>query len=221
MGGIPDRILKSGSPMRPLTVIAIEGWGICAFLCLVTLFGTRTQPTPAFIQGFSLCEAKPCYLNMIPGTTGWDDAQAILSDYPEIVFNPETSSASNLPGFQGWLLLIPNQDRVTHEMIVSKLDLSPFDSTTNVGGAILQLGAPCAAVRLGRDDLGLIYPGISIITRLYPIENHFALRPTSPVIKASLYRRVRSCSDIDLGATQANFHWQGFIRYYENSAAGG
>jgi hypothetical protein len=192
-------------------VIAIEFWGISALLCLIMAFGARTQPIPAFIDGLGICEGKPCYLNILPDKTHWDEAQSMLASFPEIKRSVTTTDFYDLPGFHGRLLLIPNQDG-----FIQEIDLSPSDSLTYIGSAFLQLGDPCAAVRLGRDDLGLIYPGISIIARMHKVANYFVVRPTSPVVQANLFKRVESCSDIGLDRTQADFRWHGFARYAEN-----
>jgi hypothetical protein len=72
-------------------------------------------------------------------------------------------------------------------------------------------------VRLGRDNLGLIYPGISIITQMHQVGNYFVVRPTSPIIQANLFQRIESCEDVDLSRTQGDFQWHGFVRYAESS----
>jgi hypothetical protein len=196
--------------MRILIVMAIAGWGICALLCLVMAFGIRMQPIPAFISGLDLCDGKLCYLNISPSKTDWEEAQKTLTSFPETKRFGATGY-SDLPDFYGTVLLILNQDQVTQEII-----LSFSDNTISIGSAFLQLGAPCAAVRLGRDDLALIYPGISIISQMKKVGNYFVLRPTSAVLRANLSSDVESCSDIGLDKTQADFRWHGFARYAEN-----
>lgn len=190
--------------------MAIAGWGICALLCLVMAFGIRMHPIPAFISGLDLCEGMPCYLNILPGKTSWEDGQRIVASFPEVQ-RFGASNYANLPDFYGTLMLIPNQDNLTQE-----ITLSPPDNATSIGSAILQLGAPCAAIRLGRDDIGVIYPGISIITHMSKVGNYFLLKPTSPVTHAILSGQVKACSDIALDTTQADFRWHGFVRYAEN-----
>jgi hypothetical protein len=196
--------------LRVWIVIAIEVWGIGALMCLVMALGIRTQPIPAFISGISLCEGIPCYLNILPGKTGWQEAQSMLATFPEIrKFG--VSNYSNLPDFYGTLMVIPNQDNLTQE-----LALSPPNNLTSIGSAVLQFGAPCVAVRLGRDDIGLIYPGIAVVTRMGKFGSYFVLRPTSPVKNVILSTQVGACSDIALDRTQGDFRWHGFVRYAEN-----
>jgi hypothetical protein len=213
LSGIPDRVLKiyQRSVIQALISIAFASWGFCALLCLVMALGARTQAIPAFINGLGLCDGKPCYLNIQPSQTSWDEAQNHLESFAEVQ-KFGASGYDHLPGFQGTLLLIPNQDNMTQEIV-----LSPADNPIFVGGAVLQLGAPCAAVRLGRDDVVLIYPGIAIISRMKKVGNYFVLRPTSSVRGTNLSSQVEACSDIGLDRTQADFRWHGFARYAENS----
>src|SRR5262245_28969860 len=117
-------------------------WMICAVLCLLIAFSARTQPIPAFINGLGICDGRPCYQNIQPSQTSWQTAQKLLESFAEVQ-KFGASGYNHLPGFQGTLLLIPNQDNMTQEIV-----LSPADNPIYVGGAVLQLGAPCAAVRL-------------------------------------------------------------------------
>jgi hypothetical protein len=224
LGTISARIPRLRKPPLAglLLITTLEISAAFILLCVTIPVISQRQSASAFIHGLSLCSGKPCYLDILPGKTIWEDAQNKLRGIQEIDLFENRDYAlmdfhgyEDLPNFNGRLLLIPNLDPATGKKIVSELDLSPADNLTYVGGAILQLGTPCAAVRLGLDDLGLIYPGISIIARMDRIGNYFVIRPTSPVIQANLFNRIQSCADIDLESTQADFSWRGFVRYAE------
>lgn len=199
--------------MSFLARIMIYCWGIVALLCCLAIMLARTQPAPEFIPGLTQCQSGMCYLGIVPGDIRWDEARQVLSNTPEITFDPNTYSYHNLPNFSGSMSFVfAAYEQEAANPHVSEIWLTPDSASLNVGNAYIQWGQPCFAVPLINDDLGLIYPGMSLLADTHKWRDKLLLTPTTPLTQIDVFISLKSCDDLG-GLGLAIHDWHGFGQY--------
>jgi len=100
---------------------------------------SRTEPSPDIIlDGFGLCDGKPCFLGIKPGVTTFEDAKkAILVSYPVTVIDKNhmvVNYGTNTIG-------IDSSDGIVYRI---QIDTEEESASIPLGSVIAKFGPPCA-----------------------------------------------------------------------------
>jgi hypothetical protein len=194
--------------MRVLLKFCIVSIGICFGLCALAASVARGAPPSDFYTGFALCGLQPCYLEIVPGRTAWDEAIGLLATVPGLTLESATDLGRNYRGLQGQLRL----DRNAPGGPVTHINLTPAEALKiPIGGLVAGFGSPC---RFQPDFLlermRVIYAGISAIVEPMTIEEVRGPRPGTRVLSIALFDGGQfGCADAGKG-TQP---WRGFRKY--------
>src|SRR5512133_902510 len=119
--------------MKRFAVLVLS---ICTTVVILTIGASRHGPLlPSKLESLGLgrCQDKPCFLNIVPGETSWDEARDILAPYRQLKF---TNMVGVIVGGQTVFADSFSRPRRSLDVISIWLPLSRF----SVGSAIREFG---------------------------------------------------------------------------------
>jgi hypothetical protein len=180
---------------------------LLAGLSIATILLGRGQPAqPDLFEYLGNCNGQPCYLGIVPGTTDWHTALDVLGNRPEIEFGTSTNFAFRPQGFSGTVLLLAANQTTT----VGEIDLNMRPASISIGSLITHMGSPCAVVP-GERMIGVIFPGMSVISFASDSGTTDAPKPTLMIDEINLFNRFQTCDQVIRETTDRP--WRGFAHY--------
>src|SRR5258706_14096154 len=102
-------------------------------LCAFSVGQGRTQPVSPLVNGFGQCDGMPCYIDVSPGRTTWDDVRARFSRRARIVTDIEiTVDDRDIPNMM-------TLRRATDGATVSWIDLTFYNPGRATLGELVSL----------------------------------------------------------------------------------
>jgi hypothetical protein len=132
-------------------------WTTITLLVITTLLGSavlygRAMAGPSELQDFQLCENHPCFMDIAPGITAWDEAAALIRQYDGDEKRKFFYWGKNTP-----VSIMPTMGTNLVGFIQVDDPLSHF--LPSVGVFFLQYGSPCRVMDNGRGGgIILLYP---------------------------------------------------------------
>jgi hypothetical protein len=192
----------------------------CIVTSLISVFSMslgRGQPQVELIAGLRMCDDTPCYFDIVPGKTPWNDAVTTLKNIPGTLFDEDINIAYHPPDLDKMYM---SRGVLLEEYVAKELALNPEIGGMNLADVVTRFGIPCCLVKVPdvRGDLILIkfaaYPRLGAFIALERFNNRWIIQSTSPVKQLLLCPPDpdKGCM-IWFGYIPNVLRWRGFANY--------